>query len=316
MRAPDFWRAGARSPFPLLLTPFSLLWRLGAALKRARPTRVNAKVISIGNLVVGGAGKTPTALALGERLQRRGVKVHFVTRGYGGREVGPLRIDLDRHVAADVGDEPLLLAQVAPTWVARDRLKGARAAIAAGAEVLVLDDAHQNFRLHKDLSLVVVDGGYGFGNGRVMPAGPLRETVPAGLARADAVVLIGDGALSTGTLPMMHATLAPVSDALRHRRVLAFAGIGRPEKFFATLADLQCDVVGTRTYPDHYAYKPDEIMRLADAAAAAGALLVTTEKDQVRLPPEARRMVTPVQVALTFRDGAMLDHLLAKAGIA
>ena len=315
MRAPDFWRAGARSPLPALLAPLGLLWRIGAALKRATPTKVDAIVISIGNLVVGGAGKTPTALALGARLRQRGHAVHFITRGYGGREAGPLCVDPEGHTAADVGDEPLLLAAVAPTWVARDRLVGARAAIEAGARVLILDDAHQNFRLHKDLSLLVVDAAYGFGNGRVLPAGPLRETVADGLSHTDGIVLIGKGTVATGTLPKVHATLAPASDALRHRRVFAFAGIGRPEKFFATLAELQCDIAGTRAYPDHYAFTPDEIMRLAETASALGALLVTTEKDQMRLPPEARRMVTPLPVTLAFHDTTMLDHLLGKAGV-
>ena len=315
MRAPDFWRAGARNPLPALLAPLSLLWRIGATLKRATPTKVGATVISIGNLVVGGAGKTPTALALGARLRQRGHAVHFITRGYGGREAGPLCVDPERHTAGDVGDEPLLLAAVAPTWVARDRLAGARAAIAAGAGVLILDDAHQNFRLHKDLSLLVVDVAYGFGNGRVLPAGPLRETIADGLARADVMIVIGDGVVATGTLPRVHATLTPTNDALRHRRVFAFAGIGRPEKFFATLAELQCDIAGTRTYPDHYAFTPDEIMRLAETASALGALLVTTEKDQVRLPPEARRMVTTLPVTLAFHDTTMLDHLLGKAGV-
>jgi tetraacyldisaccharide 4'-kinase len=316
MRAPDFWRADARSPWPTLLAPASLVWRVGARLRRRRPQRVAAKVISVGNLVVGGAGKTPTALALAERLLARGHVVHFITRGYGGRERGPLRVDIDRHVAAEVGDEPLLLAARAPTWVARDRAAGAEAAIAAGAKVLVLDDAHQNFALHKDLSLLVVDAGYGFGNGRVMPAGPLRETVAAGLARAQGVVLIGAGDVRTGNVPQIRASVQPANDDLRHRRVFAFAGIGRPEKFFATLRDLQCDIVATRSYPDHYAYTPDEVMRLAEAAAAAGARLVTTEKDLVRLPPEARRMAQALTVRLAFADGAMLDHVLGKAGIA
>ena len=196
MRAPDFWRRGG-GPLGAVLTPLG--WGYGLAtrlrLAMANPFKASVPVLCVGNLIAGGAGKTPVTLSLGRRLMDQGRKVHFLSRGYGGRRAGPLRVDPDHHGAREVGDEALLLARCAPAWVARDRPGGCRAAIAGGARAIIMDDGFQNPYLAKDVSLLVVDGAYGFGNGRVMPAGPLREPVEAGLARADALVLIGaDGA--------------------------------------------------------------------------------------------------------------------------
>jgi tetraacyldisaccharide 4'-kinase len=327
MRSPDFWaRGGDRGAGALLalgLTPLSWAWQLGAWIKRRQTTgyRAGVPVVSIGNLTAGGAGKTPTAIALAERLIARGRRPHVVTRGYGGSAKGPHRVDAARDDAALVGDEALLLARVAPTWVARRRALGALAATRAGADVILLDDAHQHWSLLKDLSLVVIDQGYGVGNGRVIPAGPLREPVAAGMARADAIVAIGEGpAIATGSAvtgggkPVLRARLVPAVDPehWRHRRVLAFAGIGRPEKFFRTLADLGCDIVATRAFADHQPYDPDTVMRLIDEAAANSALLVTTEKDYVRLPPAGRDVAVALPVRLEFSDTDAVDRLLAR----
>ena len=325
MRAPDFWAGDgvlARS-----LAPLGMGYHLAGRLRRAlaRPTSVGVPIVCVGNLVVGGAGKTPVALALVEALGARGRKVQCLTRGYGGRVSGPHRVDPARDTAARVGDEALLLARAAPTWVARDRAAGARAAAAAGAEVIVMDDGFQNPSLAKDLSLVVIDGAYGFGNGRVMPAGPLRETVPGGLARAQAVVVLGperrDLGAQLGARPdcgpdggpaVLAARLAPRpgSERLAGRRVLAFAGIGRPAKFFATLADLGAKVVETRAFPDHHAYAPAEIESLRARAAALDACAVTTEKDAVRLSPELREGIEVLAVAVEWREPEALDALL------
>jgi tetraacyldisaccharide 4'-kinase len=317
MRAPKFW---SQPPGALAasLAPLSWVYEAAGALRRAvtTPVEVSAKVICIGNLVAGGAGKTPTAIAVLKRLRARGVAAHALTRGYGGREAGPLRVDPSRHSANDVGDEALLLARVAPTWVGRDRVAAARAAVADGARVIVMDDGFQNPKLKKDLSLVVVDADYGIGNGRVIPAGPLRESVAAGLARAQGVVMIGEGAggfLGEVRPPVLRARIVPAPGALAlaDRAVLAFAGIGRPEKFFATLRALGCRLVASVAFADHHPYGPDDIMRLVEAAVEAGATLVTTEKDAVRLPSEARRMVEVLPVELVFEDEAALDRVLA-----
>lgn len=322
MRAPGFWSRPARVT-AALLGPASALWRLGGWLRArtARAARAPVPVICIGNLTAGGAGKTPTVIALLQRLAARGARPAAVSRGHGGAERGPHRVDPDRDAAARVGDEPLLLAVWAPTWVSRDRAAGACAAAADGAGVVVLDDGHQNPGLAKDLSLVVVDAGAGFGNGRVIPAGPLREPVAAGLARADAVVLIGEAAEAAATLsqwpdltalPILRARLTPLAAGLplAGEKVVAFAGIGRPEKFFDTLRAMGARLVATHAFPDHAPYPPAILRRMKAQATAADAMLVTTEKDQVRLPPAFRREAMAVPVRLAFDDPAALDALL------
>jgi tetraacyldisaccharide 4'-kinase len=318
MKAPGFWRTDGA--LPALLSPLSLGMITGAWLRRrtATPYRAPVPVICVGNLVAGGAGKTPVAIAIGRNLGAHGKAVHFLSRGYGGREGGPLRVDPVKHAAADVGDEPLLLARTAPSWIARDRAAGAAAAVAAGAEAIVLDDGFQNPTVAKDLSLVVVDGGYGFGNGRVIPAGPLREPRAAGLARADAVVLMepdeaGAASLLPPGMPVLRATLAPAdADTLRGRTVFAFAGIARPEKFFATLESIGCRISARRAFPDHHPFSDAEIATLLADAARAGAVPVTTEKDAVRLPPAMRDKVATLPVELRWADDAAVETLLAR----
>ncbi len=318
MRAPDFWpEDGALAA---LLAPLGAGYDLAGRLRRALVTSVAADipVVCVGNLVAGGAGKTPVVLALVEALAARGA-VHCLSRGYGGSSPGPRRVDPARDSAAEVGDEALLLARSAPSWVARDRAAGARAAAAAGARVLVMDDGFQNPALAKDLSLVVVDGAYGFGNRRVMPAGPLRESPARGLARADAVVLLGRdernlGAVLGRRLPVLGARLAPRpgGERLAARRVLAFAGLGRPEKFFATLAELGAELAETRAFPDHHPYSATELRDLRQRAQALGAILVTTEKDAVRLAPGQRDGIETLAVAVVWDDPAALQALLDK----
>jgi tetraacyldisaccharide 4'-kinase len=318
MKAPGFWRD--RGVLSTLLTPYSCIYTAAAKLWRARATayRPPVPVICVGNLTAGGAGKTPVVLSLGARLHARGETVHFLSRGYGGRESGPLRVDPDRHGAGDVGDEPLLLARAAPSWIARDRAAGARAAVQAGASVIVLDDGHQNPTIAKDLSLLVVDGGYGFGNGRVFPAGPLREPLPAGFARADAAVLMepdecGIAPTLPDALPLLRARLAPTeAQMLAGRPVVAFAGIGRPEKFFATLADMGCRIAATRGFADHHRFTAREIGELRALARDADATLVTTEKDFVRLSGALRDGICPVPVEVEWREAGTLEKLLER----
>jgi tetraacyldisaccharide 4'-kinase len=320
MRAPEFWRHSGL--LPVLLSPAGAIWqwRTASRIRRTVPVKTGVPVICIGNAVVGGAGKTPVAMSIADSLQRQGTKPHFLSRGYGGTTIAPTLVDPAHHSACDVGDEPLLLARHAPTWVARDRVAGAKAAVSAGAEIVILDDGFQNPSLHKDISILVVDGGYGFGNRRVMPAGPLRENLDNAIARADAVTIIGTDrhgieASLSGRKPVLAARFIPriEDEDLSGKAVLAFAGIGRPEKFFETLAGMGCDVVATRAFADHHPYANDEVMRLVEDAAAAGAIAVTTEKDAVRLPPEACDIVRTLGVTLEWRDRNALDTLLSPA---
>lgn len=320
LRPPEFWR-DPDSLTAKLLTPLGCLFAAGGRLRQmtAVPRRAGIPVICVGNLVAGGAGKTPVALAVAERLaaRRNASAIHFLTRGYGGSAHGPLRVDRAHHDASQVGDEALLLATVAPAWISRDRMAGAEAARDAGAACLILDDSFQNPALHKDLSLLVIDGGYGLGNGRVIPAGPLREPLADGLARAEAVVLIGEDrhgiAARLGDRPVLCAKLVPTAPsraALAGRRVFAFAGIGRPAKFFDSLRELGCDLAATREFADHHPFTRGEIAELLAAAARLNALPVTTAKDAVRLPRETRGAVAVLDITLAWDDAPALDKLI------
>ncbi len=312
MHPPHFWRYGGTPP--ALLAPLAAAYAAATARRVARPGwRAPARVLCCGNASVGGAGKTTLALDLGLRLVARGAPVAFLTRGHGGRVRGVLRVDPARHDAALAGDEALLLAAVAPTYIAADRAAGARAAVAEGARLLVMDDGLQNPTLIKDVSFLVIDGAAGFGNGRVVPAGPLREPVAAAAARCQAALLIGADATGAGAalphgLPVLRAELAAEGIAgLVGRRVLAFAGIGRPEKFFAMLERDGVIVAGRRAFPDHHRYAPATLGALLEEAARLGAVPVTTPKDAARLPPGA---VAVVGVRLVWQDAAALEHLL------
>jgi tetraacyldisaccharide 4'-kinase len=320
MRAPEFWRHGGL--VPALLAPAACAFAAAGAARRglARPFKAASPVLCVGNLVAGGAGKTPVAIAIARRLIAMGRTPHFLTRGYGGSTIGPFRVDPVRHESRIVGDEPLLLARIAPTWVARDRAAGARAAAAAGADAIVMDDGLQNPGLAKDLALVVVDGAYGFGNGRVIPAGPLREPLAEGLARADAVVIVGadeTGIVRSvgGALPVVQARLVPVewTDGIAGRDVVAFAGIARPEKFFTTLRELGCRLVAAESFADHHRYRVDEVMRLVNLAVAHDAVPVTTAKDAVRLPAPAMQLVRVLEIEIAWQSPEAIDALIAGA---
>lgn len=326
MRAPRFWANPPDRPglAALLLAPLAALWTAVTRrrLARGRGVRVGVPVICVGNLTAGGSGKTPTVIALLGRLAARGIAAHVVSRGHGGSLAGPVRVDERRHRADEVGDEPLLLAAFAPVWVGRDRAAAARAAADAGAQAIVMDDGFQNPDLAKDLSIVVVDAGFGFGNGRVLPAGPLREPVADGLARAGLVLAIGspDERARLGAAwpvvavpPVVGGCLAPLPTGMDWAglRALAFAGIGRPEKFYATLRGVGAEIVATRSFGDHEPYPPRILARLDSEARALGAQLVTTEKDAARLPAAFRLRVLVLPVRLEVADWGALDAALA-----
>jgi tetraacyldisaccharide 4'-kinase len=313
MHAPAFWYAkpGLRAR---LLSPLGTLYARATAHRLSKGPRetVGVPVICVGNLNVGGTGKTPTVIALMDRLRALFHTPHIVSRGYGGTEVGPIRVDPSRHTATHVGDEPLLLSAFADVWVAQDRAAGARAAVNAGASVIVLDDGFQNPSLHYDLSIVVVDAARGFGNGFCLPAGPLREPVDVGLDRADLLLSIGSGFAPPTKIPHISGTLTPLQTGMdwSGQRVFAFAGIGHPEKFFKTLRSLGANVVKAEALADHATLSSALITRMQTEARRLRAQLVTTEKDAVRLPPSQRFDVITLPVRLEIADDALLTALL------
>jgi tetraacyldisaccharide 4'-kinase len=282
--------------------------------------KLTLPVICCGNATAGGAGKTTVALDLGQRLQARGLAAHFLLRGYGGKLKGPVRVDPTTHDSRAVGDEALLLADLCPTWVSADRAAGGTAAQAAGAQAIIMDDGLQNPTLAKTLSLLIIDGSYGFGNGCVIPSGPLREPVFAAAARCQAAVLIGEdetGALAQlpADLPVLRARLVPGPEAaaLAGKPVVAFCGIANPRKFFTTLQEAGAVLAARHPFADHYPFDDQEIRDILAEAEKLRATPVTTRKDIVRIPPALRAGIQVVSIALAWDDPAAIEAVLDEA---
>jgi tetraacyldisaccharide 4'-kinase len=328
MRPPEFWnhhdgRDSARVT-RALLSPLAWLYSAAGSHRYAseRPYRAAARVICIGNLTLGGVGKTPVVISVLTRLLARGLKVAALTRGYGGALAGPLFVTPE-HTASDVGDEALLLSRAAPTIVSRNRAAGARLADKSGVDVLVMDDGFQNPSLAKDLSIVVVDGEVGFGNRCVFPAGPLREPIARGLARADAILTMRASPESVRNPvegagnwrgPLLNAWLEPDADAARtfwRERVVVFAGIGRPQKVVDTFTRIGAEVITAAPFPDHHVYTANDLAELRALAAYHQATLATTEKDFVRLPIDQQEGIKTLPVRAIFAVEPALDAVLA-----
>jgi tetraacyldisaccharide 4'-kinase len=329
MREPAFWWRNAGRAAALLAAASAVYAAFAVRRMRRTGRRVGIPVLCVGNFTLGGAGKTPTALALAKILLEQGERPFFLSRGYGGRLSGPVQVDATLHHAPDIGDEPLLLARLAPTIVAHDRVAGAEMARAAGGTVIVMDDGFQNPALHKDASLVVVDSRRGIGNRRVFPAGPLRAPLEQQIQRTDAILVVGEddlpAELATETrsrnIPVFRGRFEPDREAVAaftSQKVLAFAGIGDPDKFFATVEDSGIQVSARQAFPDHHRYTPADAAILLRRAEQDRLILLTTEKDFVRLAGDeklsaltARTSTLPVTLAF---DGAaaLRDWMLAK----
>ncbi|MGN6116534.1 MAG: tetraacyldisaccharide 4'-kinase [Nitrobacter sp.] len=326
MREPAFWNRPS-SLLSRLLAPAGTLYGAVAAWRMAQPgTQAGVPVICVGNYHVGGAGKTPTVLALAGILRTLGETPVVLSRGYGGRLEGPLQVDPQKHTAADVGDEPLMMAKTLPVIVARQRAAGLAPARASGASIIVMDDGFQNPAVAKDVSLIVIDSDRGIGNGQVLPAGPLRAPLPPQTARTDALVIVGGGIAANGVAAavrakgglVLRAKLEPDENAvaaLREKRVYAFAGIGDPRRFFRSLRGRGIEVVRERAFADHHPFSQDEVAELRAVAERDGLTLVTTEKDLARLRSTDglaafAQTVVPFAVTLIFDDEPALRSFL------
>jgi tetraacyldisaccharide 4'-kinase len=316
MKAPNFWHTDGI--IPKLLEPAAHFFNLISIINRTLISGINigVPIICVGNIVSGGAGKTPIALSIGKILGQK-YNVGFLTRGHGGSIIGPVQVKTNHHAIDEVGDEALLLTKVAPTWVSKNRKEGALLAKAAGIEVIIMDDGFQNPSVHKDLSLIIIDGPYGFGNGRVIPAGPLREKISNGLIRADIIVVIGECSKSTklqfpSDLPVFYASITPdkSNTVFSNKNVVGFAGIGRPQKFLTTLKDMGLNVLDFISFPDHYRFSEIEIYNLHSKAIKLNARLVTTAKDLTRVPKNVTHLCKPITVSIDWEDEPRLKELL------
>lgn len=325
--APSFWYEQKTLKEKMLkraLTPCGWLygWIVGKRFDLYFPVPMSKPVICVGNFVAGGAGKTPVVLSLTDILQDQGYNPHLLTRGYGGTETGPLQVSPGRDTADDVGDEALLLVEKAPTWVSRNRAIGAQEAMDSGANIVVMDDGLQNPVIYKDFSFAVIDGAVGLGNKQVMPAGPLRENIKNGLNRADAIVVIGED--KTGAveyiqrftkIPVFFASLVPdtTNPLVKDKKVVAFAGIGRPQKFYETLQEAGAEIVGWTEFPDHFPYADEDLLPIIADAEAQGAILLTTTKDHVRLSNALRQKIKKFSVHLVWQNPSDIMPLIEQA---
>ncbi|WP_321499174.1 tetraacyldisaccharide 4'-kinase [Breoghania sp.] len=327
-QAPDFWWQQGKGLKALALSPVSFIYGRIAGRRMRKPSqgRVDVPVIVVGNFVAGGAGKTPTTIALARMLQDEDFNPVILTRGYGGSLEGPVEVDPDTHLASQVGDEALLLAEAATTIVSSDRVSGARAAVEAGADVILLDDGFQNPSLHRDFSLVVAEGAVGVGNGMTIPSGPLRAPLRDQLIKANALLVIGEGEAGNRLvrqaarrgLPVLRADLKPRPNPdVSGERVLAFAGIGRPQKFFDTLAAMGAEIEERRAFPDHHVITVAEAQDILTCAEAKGLVPVTTTKDMRRIEGSEHELLRwlagsarVVTVDLVFREERRMLDLL------
>lgn len=320
MRTPAFWQS--KGLLSSVLLPLSVVYGATSLLRRVgtKPWKFSVPVICVGNLTAGGSGKTPIALYIGELLKQKNISAFFLSRGYGGSEQGPLLVSSATHSAAQVGDEPLLLAKILPTVVAKNRVAGARFAIRNGAKAIIMDDGFQNPTIAKTLSLLVIDGAVGLGNGRIVPAGPLRESLHSGVARADAVVMLNPAdtlpALPHEKLLLFAKTVVKNGERFKGKRLLAFCGIAYPRKFFDALAALGATLVEKVVFADHHLFTENEIKDLVARAAKQQAMLATTAKDAARLTPESLARVEVLDMVVEFDAPAKLIELLDKALVA
>ena len=327
MLTPEFLYTPTPSLTANCLIPLSWIYRLLGHIqnKCIKTWKAPIPVICIGNLVAGGQGKTPAALSIGHILKKQKKTIHYVSRGYGGKNKGPLLVKPENHEALEVGDESLLLSRVAPTWIGSNRKSSIELAHKMGAEVIIMDEGFQNPSIHKDLSIIVVDGEMGFGNGHLIPAGPLRQDVQTGLSQSNAVVIVGEDktnlksnilktypSFDKSPFNILAAQLTPdqTPDNLKNKKIFAFTGIGYPKKFFDTLTNMGYNVVATRSFSDHHLYSDIDVSNLRDTAKLYEAGLITTSKDYVRLSQTQKENISILEIVFEWDDLNAIKKLM------
>lgn len=312
MKTPAFWQTD--NLISRILSPLGALYNFATQRRITRniPRKVGIPVICLGNLTAGGTGKTPTAISIAELLQTSGKHPSFITRGYHGKASSVL-VDTAKHTPRQVGDEPLLLARAAPTYVNPDRFVSAQTAEQNGADCLIMDDGFQNPGLFKDLSFIVIDGGYGFGNYKCIPAGPLREYVHNGIKRAQGVIIIGSDRHNVAqqiNLPVFYGTISPQAHNFSGKKVVAFAGIGRPQKFYNSLTEENIEIIKTFDFPDHHYYTEKELKEILDFAQKNNAQAITTSKDFVKIPEHLKHFFNVFEITIKWQDPQSLKDFI------
>lgn len=314
MLTPSHWKS--INLLSVILSPLGWIYGLATLIRQCHtPQKVKAKVICVGNLTAGGTGKTPVAVSIAQLLQQQHKNPFFITRGYGGK-LQDIKVSPQQHQASDVGDEPLLLARQANVIVNKDRVCAAQKAISDGADILIMDDGFQNPGLYKDKSFLVIDGQFGFGNELCIPAGPLREFLHLGIKRADALIILGKDCHNISRrfshLPIFYGTVTPIKPTISNPNIIAFAGIGRPEKFYNSLKECGFNLLKTIDFPDHHFYQKEELQTLIAEAHKLNALLYTTAKDFVKIPPALQKNFQVLEITISWQNPQELtDFLLA-----
>lgn len=317
MRAPQFWHK--KNIITYCLLPFSGLYLLVYYFKSklTNPQKINCPIICVGNLVAGGAGKTPIAIEIGKMLKEANIDFSYLSSGYGGEIKDLTKVDQSLHSAGQVGDEPLLLSEISTAFISKNRLFGAQQIAALpNKKLIIMDDGLQNFSIKKDFSIVVIDGKYGFGNGLVIPAGPLRETINMGLKKADLIIIVGEDKFLIGQKYAQATTIVSAQikvingQKFANQPVLAFCGIGRPDKFFDSLKENNIQIIAKYSYPDHYQYRDSEIKSMIDEAEKNNAIILTTKKDWIRLSQNFREQIAYLDIAIEFADKNFIKQKL------
>ena len=318
LKAPKFWYLKKDTFLSRSLYPFSLLFRLGTKFRNiaSHTNKFAFPVICIGNIVVGGAGKTPVAIKIGELLKIAGYNPHFISKGYAGVIKKSTLVET-WHSPQSVGDEPLLLSEIAPTWIGKDRNNSIKLAKNMGADCIIMDDGFQNPTIHKDFSIIVINASQEFGNKRVMPSGPLRESIVRGLSRTNLIIVIGEikNSLQKNIpdhIPVIQAKFKINNEnkIFKGQKITAFAGIAYPEKFFTSLREQGAKIIKEITYPDHHIYNENDLLSLAEIANKTQSILVSTQKDFVRVPKSYRSLVNTLEGKIYFEKEDIIKEIL------